>query len=62
VKAITVLPATPPSVRPEPAPDGKGRSWLSRVITRKVPLSRWQEVFQRRPEDINVILKSAEAA
>jgi hypothetical protein len=66
VKAITVLPGTPASVwldgRPEPDTDGEDRSWLSRLITRKVPLSRWQEAFQGRPEDIKVILQFAGAA
>jgi hypothetical protein len=76
VKAITVLPGPPASVqldeRPEPDPDRKtplveavakaDRRWLSRLITRKVPLSRWQEAFQGRPEDIKVVLQLAEAA
>lgn len=38
------------------------RTWLSRMITRKVPLERWHEAFQGRPEDIKVILQFAEAA
>ncbi|MBW8856467.1 MAG: glucose 1-dehydrogenase, partial [Bradyrhizobium sp.] len=38
------------------------RSWLERLITRKVPLDRWQEAFQGRPEDIKVVLQFAEAA
>jgi threonine dehydrogenase-like Zn-dependent dehydrogenase len=38
------------------------RNWLTRLITRKVPLERWQEAFQGRPEDIKVILQFAEAA
>jgi glucose 1-dehydrogenase len=38
------------------------RSWLGRMITRKVPLDRWQEAFQSRPEDIKVVLQFAEAA
>ncbi|MBS0221784.1 MAG: glucose 1-dehydrogenase [Proteobacteria bacterium] len=33
------------------------RQWLSRLITRRVPLARWQEAFERRPEDIKVILQ-----
>jgi threonine dehydrogenase-like Zn-dependent dehydrogenase len=36
------------------------RQWLSRLITRRVPLSRWQEAFQRRPEDIKVLLQFEE--
>jgi len=38
------------------------RHWLERLITRKVPLERWQEAFQSRPEDIKVVLQFAEAA
>jgi threonine dehydrogenase-like Zn-dependent dehydrogenase len=38
------------------------RGWLSRMITRVVPLERWQEAFQGRPEDIKVVLQFAEAA
>ncbi len=38
------------------------RNWLSRMITRKVPLPRWHEAFQGRPEDIKVVLQFAEAA
>jgi threonine dehydrogenase-like Zn-dependent dehydrogenase len=30
--------------------------WLERLITRRVPLARWQEAFERRPDDIKVVL------
>jgi threonine dehydrogenase-like Zn-dependent dehydrogenase len=30
--------------------------WLQGLITRRVPLSRWQEAFERRPDDIKVVL------
>lgn len=30
--------------------------WLERLITRRVPLARWQEAFERRPGDIKVVL------
>ena len=30
--------------------------WLERLVTRRVPLSRWQEAFERRPDDIKVVL------
>ncbi len=30
--------------------------WLSRLITRRVPLEHWQEAFERRPEDIKVVV------
>lgn len=33
------------------------RSWLDRIITRRVPLSRWREAFTPRPDDIKVVLE-----
>jgi glucose 1-dehydrogenase len=30
--------------------------WLERLITRRVPLARWQDAFERRPDDIKVVL------
>jgi threonine dehydrogenase-like Zn-dependent dehydrogenase len=30
--------------------------WLARLITRRVPLSRWHEAFERREDDIKVVL------
>jgi threonine dehydrogenase-like Zn-dependent dehydrogenase len=32
------------------------KKWLARIITRRVPLSRWQEAFEKRPDDIKVIV------
>lgn len=32
------------------------RDWLPRLITRRVPLSRWAEAFERRDGDIKVVL------
>ncbi|MCW5688146.1 MAG: glucose 1-dehydrogenase [Pseudolabrys sp.] len=32
------------------------QAWLSRLITRRVPLSRWREAFERRDDDIKVVL------
>jgi threonine dehydrogenase-like Zn-dependent dehydrogenase len=32
------------------------KKWLARLITRRVPLSRWQEAFERRRDDIKVIV------
>jgi threonine dehydrogenase-like Zn-dependent dehydrogenase len=32
------------------------RGWLSRLITRRVPLARWHEAFEARPDDIKVVL------
>ena len=31
------------------------RAWLRAVISRRVPLDRWQDAFERRP-DVNEIL------
>jgi len=33
--------------------------WLSRLITRRVPLVRWREAFERRDGDIKVVLDFA---
>lgn len=30
--------------------------WLSRLITRRVPIARWQEAFEQRDDDIKVML------
>jgi glucose 1-dehydrogenase len=32
------------------------RGWLARLITRRVPLDRWREALERRPEDVKSIL------
>lgn len=32
------------------------RSWLDRLITRRVPLARWQEALQPQPDDIKVVI------
>jgi threonine dehydrogenase-like Zn-dependent dehydrogenase len=32
------------------------RGWLDRLITRRVPLARWPEALERRPDDIKVII------
>lgn len=33
--------------------------WLSRLITRRVPLDRYHEAFDRRPDDVKVVLDVA---
>jgi threonine dehydrogenase-like Zn-dependent dehydrogenase len=33
------------------------RAWLSRLISRRVPLDRWQEAFARQPDDVKVVLE-----
>lgn len=32
------------------------QDWLGKLITRRVPVSRWHEVLQRNPDDIKVVL------
>jgi threonine dehydrogenase-like Zn-dependent dehydrogenase len=32
------------------------RSWLTRVVSRRVPLAQWQEAIQRDPDDVKVII------
>jgi hypothetical protein len=32
------------------------KEWLARLITRRVPLSRWREAFENRTGDIKVVL------
>ncbi|MBV9556154.1 MAG: glucose 1-dehydrogenase [Pseudolabrys sp.] len=32
------------------------RHWLSRLISRRVPLSRWREAFERHDDDIKVVI------
>lgn len=31
-------------------------AWLDRVITRKVPLGRWQQAYEKRPGDVKTVL------
>jgi len=35
--------------------------WLGRLITRRVPLERWSEALERRPEDVKVIIEFPQA-
>jgi threonine dehydrogenase-like Zn-dependent dehydrogenase len=37
------------------------KNWLARLITRRVPLSRWREAFEQRPGDIKVVVDFAGA-
>jgi glucose 1-dehydrogenase len=32
------------------------RSWLSAIITRRVPLSAWQEAYEKREGDVKTVL------
>jgi threonine dehydrogenase-like Zn-dependent dehydrogenase len=34
--------------------DRADRGWLERVINRRVPLDRWSEALERRPDDVKV--------
>jgi hypothetical protein len=38
-----------------------GRGWLGRLITRRVPLERWQEALARRPDDVKAVIDVAPA-
>jgi glucose 1-dehydrogenase len=31
-------------------------SWLERLITRRVPLGRWSDALQRRPDDVKAVI------
>jgi threonine dehydrogenase-like Zn-dependent dehydrogenase len=33
------------------------KSWLGRLITRRVPVAQWSEAFERRPDDIKVVVE-----
>lgn len=33
------------------------RAWLSRLITRRLPLADWPQAFSRRPHDVKVIVE-----
>jgi threonine dehydrogenase-like Zn-dependent dehydrogenase len=32
-------------------------TWLERLITRRVPLERWEDALERRPDDIKVVIE-----
>jgi glucose 1-dehydrogenase len=36
--------------------DRADRGWLGRLISRRVPLSRWQDALKRQPDDIKVVV------
>jgi threonine dehydrogenase-like Zn-dependent dehydrogenase len=35
------------------------RSWLERVVSRRVPLERWSEALTRQPDDVKVVVEVA---
>jgi glucose 1-dehydrogenase len=42
--------------------DAADRGWLARLVSRRVPLARWHEAFERRPDDIKVVVQFTEEA
>lgn len=37
------------------------RSWLGQLVSRKVPLERWQDALNRTPDDVKVVVQVSEA-
>ena len=35
-------------------------AWLGRLISRRVPLERWAEAWERRPDEVKVVIEFAE--
>jgi threonine dehydrogenase-like Zn-dependent dehydrogenase len=35
------------------------RSWLSKLVTRQVPLASWQDALDRKPDDVKVVIEVA---
>jgi threonine dehydrogenase-like Zn-dependent dehydrogenase len=33
------------------------RTWLERLVTRRVPLDRWEDALRRQPEDVKVVIE-----
>jgi len=38
------------------------RGWLEKLVTRRVPLARWQEALERRPNDVKTVLEFQDVA
>ncbi len=38
------------------------RAWLERLITRRLPLDRWREALERRPDDVKLVVDFGLAA
>lgn len=36
--------------------------WLERLVTRRVPLERWQEALERQPDDVKTVITFGEAS
>jgi glucose 1-dehydrogenase len=41
------------------APVDADRGWLSRLVTRQVPLERWQDAVEQAEDDIKVVVEFA---
>ena len=37
------------------------RAWLERLVTRRVPLSRWKEALESRSDDVKTVLELTDA-
>jgi hypothetical protein len=35
------------------------RSWLEKLVSRKVPLDQWQQALDRQPDDVKVVVEVA---
>jgi threonine dehydrogenase-like Zn-dependent dehydrogenase len=35
------------------------RSWLQRLVSRKVPLEQWAQALERQPDDVKVVIEVA---
>ena len=33
------------------------RSWLERLVTRRVPLEQWRDALTRKPDDVKVVIE-----
>lgn len=38
---------------------GADREWRSRLISRQAPATRWQDAFDRQPDDVKVVVNFA---
>ena len=36
--------------------DSAGRDWLEGLVTRRVPVERWQDALDKRADDVKVVL------
>jgi threonine dehydrogenase-like Zn-dependent dehydrogenase len=38
---------------------GRDHGWLSRLITRRLPLDAWSDAFSRQADDVKVVIEFA---